>query len=493
VTGDLRQANNAFNFSGKVGRVFDDAIEGAVERSLGEKAPELLSRYKAVKQDYRSMKEMLEYLNDHLHAGKSYGAESFMENFKSLEPEKVLNRLKASKDAGLQQFLSERMPEVASALQSFHLDNLVDKAGSYKSLSFVQGLKKEMSKLTPEMKAYILPEGAAEKLDAIIGLSDKLPPSGNPSRTASMMDSLNKHAMGGAGAMIAMLTNHNPIIGAAIGSIVKLGTKEIPDQGRLAMLKFLASDAPVNAGAFKAMYDAVGKMHAADNAISKAAKGIFKASVDVSEDKLVPNVKDVQRLDETLKAAQLNQEPLMNVAGDLGHYMPEHAAAIGATAGRAVGYLNSLRPNTTPPGPLDPPRQPNPVEQAAYQRQLGIANQPLLVLQHIKNGTIIPQDVTTLKTIYPSLYNNMSTKLVDAAIDHKSKGHNIPYKTRLGLSAFAGMPLDSSIMPQAIMAAQPPTLPIAPQAPIKPGAIKRIPTMDQSGPQAREASRRGRA
>lgn len=492
ITSDLR-ANNAFNFAGKVGRVFDDAIEGAVERSLGEKAPELLARYKAVKGDYRSMKEMLEYLNDHLHVGNKGGAETFLDNFKSLEPEKVLARLKASKDAGLQQFLSERMPEVAQAIKGHQLDALMEKAGSYRSLSFIQGLRKELGKLTPEAKAFILPEGPATKLDAVMSLADKLPPSGNPSKTAGMMDSLNKHALGGIGSVISMATGHNPLIGGLLGEAGRFIGRELPDQGRLAMLKFLGTDAPVSAGGFRAMYEAVGKMHAADSKLTRAAKAIFQSSVDVGEDKLLPNSKHVEQLDHSLKAAQQNPEPLMNVAGDLGHYMPEHAAAMGAAVGRAAGYLNSLRPNTSAPGPLDPPRVPSRIEQAAYERQLGIANNPLLVLQHIKNATVLPQDIKTLQVIYPSLYNHMSQKLIEAAIDHKAKGQNIPYKTRLGLSAFAGMPLDSSIMPQNIMANQPLPSPTPQPSNSKAGHLNKLPGMDMSGPQSREAHKQGKA
>lgn len=491
VVNDLR-SSNAFHFAGRVGHVFDDAIENATEKALGEKAPELLGRYASVKRDYRMVKEMLEYLNDHLHVGKSGGVESFLENFRSMEPEKILSRLKATKDAGLQQFLQERMPEVANAIKSHQLDAILEKANSYKSLSLAQGFFKELDKLTPEAKAFILPTGAEERLTAVRTLVDRLPKSGNPSKTSGMMDSLNKHMAGGLGSVIAVATGHNPVVGAITGEAGRFIAREIPDHARLSMLKFLGSDAPVNSSAFKAMSEAAEVMHKADSALTKASRAVFEAGSDVIENQTAHS-DDIQKLDSHLRAAQQQPERLSNVAGDLGHYMPEHAAALGATTARAVGYLNSLRPNTSPPGPLDPMRKVSDVEKAAYERQLGLANKPLLILQRIKQGTILPQDVTTLKTLYPSLYNHMSQKLLESAIDHKSKGGNIPYKARLGLSAFSGQPLDSSITPLNILSNQPPP-PMPPAQPnSKAGALNKLPGLSMSGPQAREAHKQGKA
>jgi hypothetical protein len=78
-----------------------------------------------------------------------------------------------------------------------------------------------------------------------------------------------------------------------------------------------------------------------------------------------------------------------------------------------------------------------------------------MVLQKIQNGTINSEDIKHLSNLYPSLYDNLKEKVSHELIEMVHKDEEIPYETRMGLSLFLGQPLDSTMLPQSIMALQP--------------------------------------
>ncbi len=251
-----------------------------------------------------------------------------------------------------------------------------------------------------------------------------------------------------------------------------------------------------NSAGVKAAIDYTLAAARGETVLNKAAKGVFREGGE-SLLHLVPSEGDRTKLDKAIKAAQTSPEQMTKVAGDIGHFLPEHATAIASTSANAVQYLNSLRPDTAPKSPLDPKVPPNPVQTAAYNRALDLANQPLLAVKAIHAGTLTPQDVTTVKTLYPNLYAKMLQKLTNQMIEHVSKGDTVPYTQRLQLSLFLGQPLDSTMTPAAIIAAQPHPAQNQPQQspPGKPPAsssvkgLGKMAQMAQTPGQTRQAAR----
>lgn len=83
-----------------------------------------------------------------------------------------------------------------------------------------------------------------------------------------------------------------------------------------------------------------------------------------------------------------------------------------------------------------------------------MVEQPLTVLNKVKDGTVNSQDMKTLNAVYPNLYTKLKDKLSQALVERADKDKLIPYKTKLGMSLFMGQPLDSTMTPQAIQAVQ---------------------------------------
>ena len=140
--------------------------------------------------------------------------------------------------------------------------------------------------------------------------------------------------------------------------------------------------------------------------------------------------------------------------------MPSHQVAMTASATRAMQYLQSIKPQPFRSSPLDKQIEPSKAEMSRYNRALSIAQEPLVVLKHIKEGTLQATDIQDLHNLYPSLYNQYVSKLTNEITGMQGAEAHIPYKTRMNLSLFMGQPLDSTMIPSSIQAAQPmPTQP----------------------------------
>lgn len=203
----------------------------------------------------------------------------------------------------------------------------------------------------------------------------------------------------------------------------------------------------------------VSAINAAESAIKgrmlveKAANSVFQGAFDEQ----ITNKEDIQKLlDKKIRQLQNNPQQTMQVLNNnLDHYMPDHAMSLGQTIGQAINYLNSVRPNEEKKSPLDPTPVPNHIEKQNYQKALIIAEKPLSLVTNIKDGSIVSTDIKHLANMYPALYEQMKSSLLNSMNNHLSKGETVPYKTRLGMSLFMGQPLDSSMTPMSILASQP--------------------------------------
>lgn len=165
-----------------------------------------------------------------------------------------------------------------------------------------------------------------------------------------------------------------------------------------------------------------------------------------------PRITDHKGLKEHIDYLSANPEAMLKTGGDLGHYLPEHGQQLAALSATAVNYLSSLKPTNTQNSPLDKVVPPSKSATTAYNRQLGIAENPLIVLEHAKKGTLLPQDIATLQTLYPKLHDSIVAGIGQEMIDVSSKNETIPYKIRSSLSMLLGQPLDSTMTSQSMQA-----------------------------------------
>lgn len=171
-----------------------------------------------------------------------------------------------------------------------------------------------------------------------------------------------------------------------------------------------------------------------------------------SSDRMKPDEKSRDELKKHLQELKENPEMALEIGGGVGHYLPDHAAAFGLLTANAMNYFDGLKPPESKNRPMDRPTPPDKVALQQYDRQLDIAQNPKLVLQHVKDGTLLSQDMTTLQTLYPALQQSLSDKAMEALMDAQTKKVEIPYHQKQSLSILLGQPLDSTMTPDSMQA-----------------------------------------
>ncbi len=456
-----------------IGRAYKDMqqiMRGQEENIIGnsigsEEGPKAYAEYVKGRADYHNLANIQDELNTHLHLKSSVSG--FSKALKDMADEKselIYSRLTGKNKSSLIPTLEKYYPELSQAVKESYQKRVLAEAVSKASKTTGERLDpdhiiKKISDLTtghPELRDFAFPKAMQDRLGiAAKALEDLKDPNYGHSNSGRYMQKALTDVAGSAAGMAAAVTGHGVISSSIIGHLTKVLSKDAPDAVRLAMLKFLGSDKPVNAGAFAATVNFMDSTMKGENAIKGAVGSLFKAGSKVIPSSLIASSRDNDRLEKHLETIQNNPAQMMNNAGNgITDYMPGHAEAQSQTAANVATYLQANKPKPMQSSPLDPKRPPSPIEEAKWQNLLTIANQPLTLVQKIKDGTLTSEDMKHGAAMYPAFMQNIQHKITQEIADAQTKGTTIPYKIKQGMSLFMAQPLDSTMSPTSIMAAQ---------------------------------------
>lgn len=204
----------------------------------------------------------------------------------------------------------------------------------------------------------------------------------------------------------------------------------------------------------------------ATNAIEKGAKGIFEISapaIDATKG-LVSEELTASKLAEAHAefAQNLNQQmqdpdhfinTVTRETAPLYGTAPNITDGINLSIARASTFLQSKLPQDMQSGILNEKTPPSDAEISHFQRYQNIVQHPLGIFDQVKNGTITPEAVETLQTVYPKLYGSIKEAITENMMGLKNPTE-IPYQTKLSLSMLMGEALDQSLNPSSIMSNQ---------------------------------------
>lgn len=91
--------------------------------------------------------------------------------------------------------------------------------------------------------------------------------------------------------------------------------------------------------------------------------------------------------------------------------------------------------------------KPSEAEIVRWERYLRAVEDPQSVLRHLQRGTVSPEEVETLKAIYPKLYQGVVDELNDNLPQLR---RDLPRKTRTQLSLWFGVPVDATMAPDFV-------------------------------------------
>lgn len=171
---------------------------------------------------------------------------------------------------------------------------------------------------------------------------------------------------------------------------------------------------------------------------------------------------------------QLNNDPtlmqgkLQAQTEDWHEHAPNTAQALQVTTARAVAFLASKLPVQGGAGPLAGKAAPSRSEISKFTRYYEAVQHPLSVLKQAAAGTLTPEAVEALQTVYPDIYEQVKA----TAIAKMAGRSNIPYRQKLMLSMLVGQDLDGSMASAARNFALYASQPTGPMKPPGRGAPK---------------------
>lgn len=430
--------------------VMDKYEDAAATTLFQTAAPEVLAQYSAAKAQYRELKQLTDVLNQRFRVGKAKTPRQFAAKVAKLTPEAFISKISKEADSEMLTLLQQQFPELAQTAKQYHLNNIPLNRLADGNLN-LNSMFKSIDDMSPEMKSFVFDAPTMEKIEALRQLKEAIPSRLGPSGTPKAVDAMFGQVPGGVGAVIGLLTGKGLGAGYLVGQGAKLIGREAPDALRLAYLKLIGSEAVTSPAGFNAMFKMAEAAYRGAQKTDKAVRGLFRPAAPAFSEALAPTAKSLKLIDKAVMAAQEDPQKMLESNEDVAHYLPDHAMHLTATMARAVSHLASLRPQATQKSILDTPTPPSDVEIAKYNRALEIAAQPLSVLNRVKDGSITVDDIKTMSAIYPSMYKNLRERIMAQLTESKLE---LPYSTKLGLSMFLGMPLESSMMPNNIMTNQ---------------------------------------
>lgn len=130
---------------------------------------------------------------------------------------------------------------------------------------------------------------------------------------------------------------------------------------------------------------------------------------------------------------------------------PNVQMAVGTQYAKTISFLQSKVPQDPLAGKSlfydKSGYQPPDSQISSFLRHVRAVEQPMTVLQSIKDGSVTKEEVDTLKAVYPGMYQRLQDSIMNAIIDH---GEQIPYKRRLVLGTMFNVPTDPTLDPAFI-------------------------------------------
>lgn len=162
----------------------------------------------------------------------------------------------------------------------------------------------------------------------------------------------------------------------------------------------------------------------------------------------------------------------------LNAHAPEVGAFAAQTATRAIQFLYDKMPKDPSNAFVQPfarKFEPSTLEIAKFQRYVQIVENPMSILDEAEAGTLTQEHVDAFKSVYPTLYTEVRTKLFNELIEQGDE-LDMSYNKKVLLGNLLSMPLDQSLSGAFIMDLQKPFIAAQDQSQPAQGAGKPINT-----------------
>lgn len=192
-----------------------------------------------------------------------------------------------------------------------------------------------------------------------------------------------------------------------------------------------------------------------DVKIGSAVRNFFKAGGGPYRGSSLP-VGDfegaVKEISHAAASPEMQQAKIAAALGGLGEAAPNTTTSATMVASNITSFLASKIPvgmaNQADMFPGEQPPLVSDTEKETFLRYVAAARDPVKVLEHLKSGSVSPEEAEALKHCYPRIYADVQNGIYQAI----SSGKTIPYEKRVSLGTLFNVPTDSSMTPQVMQA-----------------------------------------
>lgn len=412
-----------------------------------EKVAAELAEHRAAKRAYAVKMRQLSELAEIAGNNRIYGPKDMLKFIDEIQAEKLGDKVqrmvwdKASGNAAGLKFLKEEFPAQFEALKNQIKAEIRSNSIKNKVLD-VKAALHEIERLSPEARQLFFSPQELKTLKAADVWHEAFPPKWGPSGTPQGIQYMD--------------FAKNPISAISMTARDAVSLK----------FAYAMAGSGENAAKIAGLASLERAAQATTRALQRGSREIFSdrslhaligaASVTRREsDKKKKSEQVKKEIKEAAASPELLMEKLDKATAKLFPIAPKHSGGVQMGIIRGTQFLHSKLPQEPALKPLSPKHVPNQTEVSRFNRYYDIVENPIRALEQVKAGTITHETIETLTTVYPKLYAEMKTTMLDHLTDHVSKsGKPLPYKVKLGLSLFLGTDLDHSMSPQAIMANQ---------------------------------------
>lgn len=367
-----------------------------------------------------------------------HGPADMIDFIDNMNPQTLAKKLFNERNVEFMQSFSKNFPEEWEAMRNYQMGQIRIDA-SKKGFFDIRRALKTINEMQPEARELLFTKDQLKKINAADTYVKSFPQSFNPSGTAHEQVLRHSFEQGAIGAIKANVRD-------------------------FAIQKFIQAATPLENQAQTAKLALVERMsQTTSNAIKQGTSAVFRVGSKASElegyagAKLAPTNSDLKankKKDHKDLMASLNEyagnpEKLIDTLDQstqiLYQAAPKTTQALQTSTARATQFLASKVPNM-PKTPMGMPYQPSQAEVSKFNKYLNTVEDPVSILKHVKFGTLTSEHLEAVSTVFPKLYGEMQTQLIDELTNHMSKKNKqmIPYRTRMALGMFLNQDLDGS-------------------------------------------------
>lgn len=445
----------------KFGTLAVNAMPEGAEKIAAQK---ILDGVPALKKQYGEFAQEVGRHGQKLGLGKNVSPGEFLSKLTDegrISDEMIAKKLMTKNDTGFLEFLQKNAPDSFQSLMDREKTRILELAHKGDQFNAKAALR-EIDKLSPELRGLIFKPEELQQIEAGGKYLKSFPREVFASNTTTHAN-IGEQFSGMAGAAAALATGH-PLIAAGAAFKHFYGNK-LTSQAMKAAIEHLGPGAEGKVGAFSMLERMNGKFI---NQVTSKSKALFNfdkqlagaAAGSVLSKLVAPDDKKHEAMQKQITEYANNPEKLID---DLSkhtqpvfQYAPNIAGGLQKSAARATDFLNSKLPVMPKTGPMGPKLKPSLSQKAVFGNYMNTIENPLHVMDKIKEGTMVPGDLEALSNVYPKTLQQMQQSVYSAMVNHIDKNgtENIPNQLKVQLSLFLGQDMDSSISPQAVAANQ---------------------------------------